>query len=178
MENKLRIAGIEKESIVDGPGLRLPIYLQGCEHDCPGCHNPESHDLIGGILMSVEEVMQAIEPKINLLLNGITFTGGEPFLQSEQLLVLVKEIIERKIFNNKGDIPIVIYTGYLFDDLIKDEKVLKLLEYTNLLIDGKFELDKRDTTLQFVGSGNQRIIDVVESLKNGKVCIWKDTCNS
>jgi len=156
----IRIAGLENDSIVDGPGLRLTVFMQGCEHNCNGCHNPETHDKHGGKLISATEILNLADK--NPLLDGVTFSGGEPFLQCEKLVPLAKEIKNRKL-------SLVVYTGFLFENLIKDEKTRELLEYADILIDGPFVLSEKTFDLPFVGSRNQRVIDVPESLKTGTV---------
>lgn len=154
---KIRIAGIAEESIVDGPGIRMVIFTQGCKHNCEGCHNPESHSFTGGELVEVDEIINRV--KANPLLDGITLSGGEPFEQSEECSILAREV--RKLGLN-----VVTYTGYTFEEILKNEDFKKLLLETDTLIDGKFEIEKRSLLLQFRGSKNQRIIDVRKFLGN------------
>lgn len=162
---KLKIAGVIKESITDGPGLRFTIFCQGCPHNCEGCHNPQTHDFEGGKHITNEKLISAIEA--NPLLSGVTFSGGEPFCQAEALCSLAEEI------KSQLSIDIVIYSGYTFEELIEmakeNEYIDKLLHICDVLIDGKFILDQRDLTLAFRGSRNQRIIDLAESVENGTV---------
>ncbi|MEW6574711.1 MAG: anaerobic ribonucleoside-triphosphate reductase activating protein [Bacillota bacterium] len=149
----LRIAGVVRESVVDGPGLRYVIFAQGCPHRCPGCHNPETWDPAGGYKVTVEEIVADITR--NPLLNGVTFSGGEPFSQAEAFAPL------GRVLKEKG-YDIVTYTGYAYEELqaTADKAVQDLLEITNILIDGPFIQAQRDLTLPFRGSRNQRIIDV------------------
>lgn len=158
---KLKIFGIVEESIVDGPGIRYTIFTQGCPHNCPECHNPGSHDFNGGNLISVEELLEKI--KKNPLIDGVTFSGGEPFMQIEPIIFLSKEI-------KKLGLNIIIYTGFLWEELIKEENCRELLQYIDVLIDGKFQVEKKSLSLRFIGSKNQRIIDVEKSL-NSNICI-------
>lgn len=160
----IRIAGIVKESIVDGPGLRYVLFTQGCPHDCPGCHNPQTHDPDKGYLYSIEKIFD--EVKQNPLLSGITLSGGEPFLQAEKLIELVKLV-------KSIDLSVIVYTGYLFEDLMKsdDESVRELLELVDVLIDGKFDEKLKSEDLRFCGSSNQRLIDVKRSLGSKEVVI-------
>ena len=155
MENVIRIAGVVKESIVDGPGIRFTVFAQGCKHDCPGCHNPHTHDFEGGSFIEVEEILSQM--KANPLLDGITLSGGEPFEQAEAMGILAQEA---KILGYN----VMTYTGYTFEYILqnKDKKTGwdKLLSHTDTLVDGKFELQKRNLLLRFRGSENQRIIDV------------------
>lgn len=156
---KLRIAGVVRESVVDGPGLRYVVFAQGCPHRCPGCHNPETWDPAGGYEILLEELVADII--LNPLLAGVTFSGGEPFLQAASFAAL-GVVLREKGFN------IVTYTGYTFEELLRmpDEGVQDLLAATDILIDGPFLLAERDLTIPFRGSRNQRIINVHAS-KNG-----------
>ena len=163
MENQIRISGMENDSVVDGPGLRFTIFTQGCEHNCLGCHNPETHDKNSGELVSVDEILQLIDR--NPLLDGVTFSGGEPFLQCEDLIPLALEI-------KKRNLSLVAYTGFLFENLIKDEKTKKLVGLVDILIDGPFVLSERTLNLPYVGSKNQRVINISESLKTDSVCLF------
>ena len=148
---KIRIADIINDSIVDGPGLRLTVFVQGCPHKCRGCHNPGTHSLDGGKIMDTDEIAEII--KKNILLDGVTFSGGEPFLQSEALAKLAQDV-------KKMGLNVITYTGFLFEDLIKDKSKMPLLLASDYIIDGRFEQDKKSLELNFRGSSNQRIIDV------------------
>ena len=158
----LRLAGIEQESIVDGPGIRVVIFCQGCLRHCEGCHNPETWDLKAGKLMSVDEVMTIIHN--NPLCHGITFSGGEPFLQAEELTKLATSL--------KG-YELASYTGFTFEELLSNgtQEQLNLLSKLDVLIDGPFVLSERTLNLSFRGSKNQRILNISESLKTGKAIL-------
>lgn len=161
----LRIAGTVNDSIVDGPGMRFTVFTQGCPHKCEGCHNPQTHDFNGGFIADTDEIIEQI--KENPLLDGVTFSGGEPFCQAEILAETGKTI-------KSLGLDIVTYTGYTFEELFeKREKNHwgELLEVTDILIDGKFVLSLKDWNSKFRGSSNQRIIDCQESLKQGKAVI-------
>lgn len=161
----LRIAGIVRESIVDGPGIRFVIFCQGCPHGCPGCHNAQTHDFAGGYDCGVDRILAAIDE--NPLLAGVTFSGGEPACQSAGFAALAKEIKKRKL-------NIMMYSGYTFEQLQtmaeEDKAMQELLENLDYLVDGPYVEEKRDLTLLFRGSSNQRILDVPASLKTGKAC--------
>ncbi len=161
---KLRISGIVNDSIVDGPGLRLCVFTQGCPHHCPGCHNPQTHDYKGGRKISIRKIEKDI--LANPLLTGITFSGGEPFIQAKQLLPLAKFIKEKGL-------ELASYTGFLFEELYNNKVPFarELLNYIDVLIDGKFVLAQRSLNLKFKGSKNQRTIDVQASLKEGKAVL-------
>lgn len=152
-DDLLRIASIAEESIVDGPGLRLTVFTQGCPHHCPGCHNPATHNPNGGRLIKLAEIVEMY--KENPLLAGITFSGGEPFCQPDPLAILGEKI--RQLGGN-----VVTYTGYWFDDLLKGgmaAKAAPLLEVTDILIDGPYMENLRSLELRFRGSSNQRILN-------------------
>lgn len=161
---RLRIAGYVQESVVDGPGIRFVIFTQGCPHRCDGCHNPETWDFTGGQEVEDEELLDLI--RRNRLIKGVTFSGGEPFIQPAPLASLGRRIKEMGL-------DIVTYTGYSFEELVKkslcDEDVRSLLDVSDLLIDGRYIKDERDLSLAFRGSRNQRIIRVAESIGSGKV---------
>lgn len=164
LSDTLRIAGTVNDSIVDGPGIRLAIFTQGCPHHCKGCHNPQTHDFGGGEDVTLESLLE--KAKGNPLLDGVTYSGGEPFCQAKQLYELGLEI-------KKQGLNIMTYTGYLFEYLTEqaspENYYKELLSVTDWLVDGPFELDKRDILLKFKGSSNQRIIDVKKSLAEKKV---------
>lgn len=166
---QLRLAGIVKESVVDGPGIRMVVFLQGCPHLCPGCHNPNSHDPSGGYETSIEAVLAEIGD--NRLVSGLTLSGGEPFLQAAALVEMASEAKRRGL-------SIVTYSGYIYEDLLtmgkQDKKIAELLQLTDILVDGPYQQDRRDIGLAFRGSANQRLIDVSASLHQGSVVEWTD----
>ncbi len=168
-ESTLRIAGIMRESIVDGPGIRFAVFCQGCPHNCPGCHNPETHDFNGGNEVSIQKILAAIDE--NPLLKGVTFSGGEPLCQTEGFAELAKAVKARGM-------DITVFTGFTYEQLLEREKqdpaLKELLDLTDLLIDGPFILDQRDLTLQFRGSRNQRLIDMNATRAAGHVVLWEE----
>ena len=160
MACKLRISGIERESIVDGPGIRYVVFTQGCPHACPGCHNPQTHSFDGGTDVDIENLFDEI--KQNPLLSGVTFSGGEPFCQPGPLYELGKKV--------KGiGKTIVAYSGYTIEQLIKmaekDPMIMKLLDICDVLVDGPYIESLRDISLKYRGSSNQRYIDLKEYFK-------------
>lgn len=157
----LRIAGIVQDSIVDGPGLRTAVFLQGCGRKCKGCHNPQTHDYSGGKLMSLLEILQKITTAVS---KNVTLSGGEPFDQEKSLANLA---IVLKVY----DYHIMAYTGYTWEEIIADEEKLALLQYVDILVDGPFIEDQKTTTACYKGSNNQRVIDVPESLAQGVVVL-------
>lgn len=164
---KLRVAGFEKESIVDGPGIRYVLFLQGCPHRCPGCHNPQTHEMNGGISMTIEEILKDIHSK--KYLDGVTFSGGDPFVQPEPLLELAKQL--------KADgMHLTVYSGFTYEQLQEkgkaDKAIQGLLDTVDLLVDGRFILEKKDLALAFRGSSNQRLIDLKKSRESGAVVLF------
>lgn len=164
----LRIAGIMRESIVDGPGIRFAVFCQGCPHDCPDCHNPETHDFNGGTEVSIEKILKAIDE--DPILKGVTFSGGEPTCQAEGFLTLAKAVKARGM-------DITMFSGYTYEQLLqraKEEPALsQLLDLTDLLIDGPFVKAQKDLTLQFRGSSNQRLIDMKATREQGQIVLWE-----
>ena len=158
----LRLAGIARESIVDGPGIRVVIFCQGCLRHCEGCHNPGTWDMEAGFFVPIDEVVDVI--RTNPLRHGVTYSGGEPFLQSEELYRLSQRL--------KG-YELAAYTGFTFEELLKDGTLeqKKLLSVLDVLIDGPFVLAERSLDLSFRGSRNQRILNVPESLKAGRAIL-------
>ncbi len=158
---KVRIAGLINDSIVDGPGIRLTVFAQGCPHNCIGCHNPATHDMNKGRLEDVDYILKVADE--NPLLNGITLSGGEPFEQPDGMGEIAKKAKERGL-------SVVVYSGYTWQELMENKKdSLKILNYADYLIDGRFILEKKSYELRFKGSENQRIIDVKKSLESGVV---------
>ena len=148
-----RCAGIVQESFVDGPGIRLAVFVQGCSHHCKGCHNQHTWDSFGGFVTGTDYILH--EYRSNPLLSGITLTGGEPMEQPKAMLVLAREV--HALGGN-----VWCYTGYTLEELRakKDSAINNLLKEIDVLVDGPFILDLRDLNLQWRGSSNQRIIDL------------------
>lgn len=151
---QIRLAGVVRESIVDGPGIRYTIFTQGCPHGCKGCHNPETHDFNGGYFESVDSIFEDF--RRNPMLTGITFSGGEPMCQPKPLLALAKKVVEAKK-------DVVIFTGYTLERLVEmseeQPEIRELLLLCRLLVDGPYVESLRDLTLRFRGSSNQRLIE-------------------
>jgi anaerobic ribonucleoside-triphosphate reductase activating protein len=153
MASKLNVCGIEPESIVDGKGIRFVVFVQGCPHHCPGCHNPQSHPFEGGTVMGTDELYRKIRE--NPLLKGVTFSGGEPFCQPGPLAELARLV-------HAAGLDVTTYTGYRYEDLVgmHSRETDALLEQTDVLVDGPFLQEQKDLTLRFRGSRNQRVIDL------------------
>lgn len=157
--DRVRVAGRVAESIVDGPGLRYVLFTQGCPHHCPGCHNPDTHDFAGGTPVSVRDILADI--RRNPLLRGVTFSGGEPFCQSEALVPLAAAL-------KSLGYHLMAYTGYVWEDLARDTAAARLLPFLDVLVDGPFVEARRSLELRFRGSANQRILDVPAGLSAGR----------
>lgn len=160
----LRLAGTVNDSITDGPGIRYTVFTQGCPHHCPGCHNPQTWDLSGGIEVETDTLLSEI--KKNPLLKGVTFSGGEPLIQAAALLPLAQAV-------KALGLELAIYTGYTFETLLQmaDPDVIKLLHLADVLIDGPFVMAERNLELNFRGSNNQRIVNLPASLAQKKAVI-------
>lgn len=155
----VRIAGVIKQSIVDGPGLRFVVFTQGCPHHCPGCQNPKTHSFSGGYDCTVEKLLAEITK--NPLIKGVTISGGEPFSRPAELVPLAKAVRERGM-------DIICYTGYTFEQLQamtqKNPAVGEFMRYIDILKDGRFIMEQKDLELKFRGSSNQRLLDMPKSL--------------
>lgn len=157
----IRVAGIQQDSIVDGKGLRFVVFMQGCPHHCYGCHNPETHSFDGGKMMDVEEIIAQMNA--NPLFNGLTLSGGEPFLQPFACAEIAKAA------KAKG-MNVWCYTGYTLWEL---EKYIinsdVLLREVDVLVDGRYVQELRSLNLDFRGSSNQRVIDMNAYRNTGKI---------
>ncbi|MBQ7759257.1 anaerobic ribonucleoside-triphosphate reductase activating protein [Anaerotignum sp.] len=164
---KISLSGVTGDSIVDGPGIRLTIFTQGCPHNCPGCHNPQTHDPNGGSWGDTEDILAAAAE--NPLLDGITLSGGDPFMQPVPCLELAKGA-------HKIGLNVWTYTGYTWEALWQenDPEKIALLKESDVLIDGPFLLAERSLELKFKGSRNQRTIDVKKSLEAGDIVLWEE----
>lgn len=160
---KIRLAAsLQPDSIVDGEGIRTVIWTQGCKHHCRGCHNPETWSFDSGYLVDVDSIIKELDSLTGQ--DGITLSGGDPFYQVEACTLIAKHCKNKKL-------NVWCYTGFLYEDLIKDTKYLELLKYIDVLVDGPFILEQRSLDLYFKGSSNQRIIDVPNSLKENKIVL-------
>lgn len=161
---KIRLAkGLDYDSIVDGEGIRTVIWTQGCIHNCPFCHNPETHSLNGGFLADTDQIISTLKTIENQ--DGITLSGGDPILQIDAVLEICKAVKETGL-------NVWLYTGFTFDTLLerskKEQNLRELLENIDVLVDGKFMIEKKSYDVIFRGSTNQRIIDVKQSLQVNK----------
>ncbi|MCL2566190.1 MAG: anaerobic ribonucleoside-triphosphate reductase activating protein [Defluviitaleaceae bacterium] len=159
---RVKIAGIVNDSIVDGPGLRLTVFSQGCPHNCKGCHNPQTHDFDGGYYIDTDEIIEMASN--NPLLSGVTLSGGEPFMQVQPMA----EIAEKA---HEIGLNVIIYTGYTWEELMANEGFRGLALAADYVVDGQFAEALRTLDMPFVGSSNQRVIDVKKSMERGKAVL-------
>ncbi len=164
---EMRLAGIVKESVVDGPGIRMTVFFQGCPHHCPECHNPETHDFNGGTIFCSADILAELAKRP--LLKGLTLSGGEPLSQPAAAACLAKGAVAM------GK-DVMVYSGFVWEDILdmaaKDPAVAELLQYTHILMDGPYKKTQRNLDLFFRGSTNQRAIDVPKSLAAQKPVLY------
>lgn len=154
---KLQVAGFLDNSNVNGEGLRSVVFLSGCHHDCPGCHNSDMQNPDYGESLDHSQIISRIESNMPII-RGLTISGGEPFLQCDKLLPLLKETKKRLL-------DIWVYTGYTYEELLENQAFKKVLPWIDVLVEGPFVQDLLTTDLPYIGSTNQRIL----KLKNGLI---------
>ena len=159
----MRVLDIVEGTTVDGPGLRTSIYVAGCRHQCEGCHNPQSWDFNAGREISIDELLGVVE-KNNF---NVTLSGGDPLYVADEAAELCRRIKDELHKN------IWCYTGFVWENIVHKPEYRPLLETIDVLVDGPFVLARRDISLCFRGSGNQRIIDVRKSLAQDEVVVLK-----
>ena len=158
----LRILHIVEGTSVDGPGLRTSIYMAGCDHHCPGCHNPASWDFMGGQERTLDELMQVSAYNEA----PVTLSGGDPLQQPEGTRALIHRIKQELGYN------VWCFTGYTWEEIAANPALLDVVAALDVLVDGPFVQAQRDISLRFRGSGNQRLIDVQRTLATGQVTLW------
>lgn len=164
----MRYNKVRKMDISNGPGVRVPIFMQGCTFHCKNCFNPETHDFMGGEEFTEDTIDQVLKLCENENVEGLSILGGEPMhpMNIEGTTELAKKFKEK--FPNKN---LWVWTGFLFDRDLQNKEVLK---YIDVLVDGQYVDELRDPRLKYNGSSNQRVIDVQNSVKQGKVIFYKD----
>lgn len=168
----VRYAGLDKNDMLNGEGFCVSFWTQGCPHRCKGCHNPETWDFDGGLEIEYSSLIDIIIKSINA--NGITrnfsVLGGEPFCKEN--LELVNRVV-KDVRKKYPKIKIYCWTGYTYEDLIKNNKAKQILNQIDVLIDGLFILEQRDITLKLKGSLNQRVIDVKNTLLKKRIVLYE-----
>ena len=167
----MRYAGIKENDIVDGEGVCVSFWVQGCEHHCLGCHNPDTWDINGGLELPntyIDDIIKLLSK--NGIQRNLSILGGEPCLPSNVSIVLP---LLKKVHTEAKFSKIYLWSGYTFEELISRDDTRELLQYVDVLIDGKFGLAHRDITLKFRGSPNQRVIDVQKSLLYNTVVLYQ-----
>lgn len=167
----MNISGINFESVVDGEGVRIVVYVSGCLHNCKGCHNPTSHSFEAGRPFT-EELQDEIIEYINKtpFISGATISGGDPMYSATAVAAFV-----RRLKTEVKDISLWIYSGFRYENILQNSEMLELLKLCDVLVDGEFILEQRDMTLSYKGSRNQRIIDIQKSLTQKEIILWEDT---
>lgn len=163
----MRYNKIRKMDISNGPGVRVSIFFQGCSFHCKGCFNSETWDFLGGLEFGDEQIDEILKLAEDDYIEGLSILGGEPMHPKniEATTMLAKRFKEK--YPNK---TIWVWSGFLFDEYIKDLEVSK---YLDVVVDGQFIEELRNPNLKWKGSSNQRVIDVVESLKNKKIVLYE-----
>ena len=156
--------GIDKSSISNGPGVRVVLWVSGCQIHCKGCQNPESWDFCAGKPFNEESKKELFNALDKSYIRGITISGGNPLDQSHDIFLLINEIQEK--FPNKD---IWLYSGYTYEEICKSKEMFKVVSNIDILVDGPYIEGQRDITLKFRGSKNQRLIDIKETLKQNKI---------
>ena len=166
----MNVAGINFESVADGEGVRVVIYVSGCLHNCKGCHNPTSHSFTVGQPFT-EQLQDEIIAYINKtpFISGLTLSGGDPMYSASEITPFIKTLRQA----NKN-VTVWIYSGFTYEEILENSEMLELLSECDVLVDGRFVLEQRDMTLSYKGSRNQRIIDVQQSLQCGNIVLWEN----
>lgn len=161
----MNYAKIRRFDVTNGPNVRTTLFVSGCTHNCKDCFNKEQQDFNYGEIFTKETEDEFVKYSMNPSIKGINILGGEPLQQlkdralTDLLIRLNKEVKK----------PIWLWTGYTYEEVLEDPKKKEFLNYIDVLIDGRFEIDKRDLNLKYRGSSNQRIIDVKKSTEKNQV---------
>lgn len=168
----MNIAGINFESVADGEGVRVVIYVSGCLHNCKGCHNPTSHSFEVGQPFTEklqDEIMSYMDR--TPFISGVTLSGGDPMYSAVEITPFIENLKR-----DRKDITVWIYSGFCYEEILLNSEMFQLLSLCDVLVDGEFVLEQRDMTLSYKGSRNQRIIDIKKSLSSKKVVLWEGQC--
>ena len=162
---------IKTDDMLNGDGLRVTCWVSGCDIGCFNCYNPQTWDFNSGIPFTEDTMQEILYNLSKPYIKGLTLSGGHPLdpLNAPEVLKIVKRV--KMVFPNKD---IWVYSGYVWENIIKDETLSEIMKYTDVLVDGAYVDELRDISLPFVGSSNQRIIDVPKSLAENKVILWEE----
>ena len=165
----MNVSGINFESIVDGEGVRVVIFVSGCRHNCKGCHNPASHSFTAGQPFT-EKLQREIIDYIHhtRFISGLTLSGGDPMYSAKELTPFISKL--RKEIQG---LSVWVYSGFTYEEIQKDSEMWELLTMCDVLVDGEFILEQRDITLAYKGSKNQRIIDIQKSIQQKSIVLWE-----
>lgn len=164
----IKLSGWDFESFADADGVSCVLFVSGCNHNCAGCHSPQTHDFNSGIELN-DDLIKMINREIDKrpYLNALVLSGGDPMYSAKELVPVL----------NKLHIPnqnIWCYSGFTLEEILSDSDMTELLQKCNVLVDGMFDITKRDITLRFRGSSNQRIIDVKKTMMQNKIVLWDE----
>lgn len=167
----MKLAGIEPESIVDGPGIRMTIFISGCLHNCSECHNKEAQSFDYGLQLTPKELLDKVNELVldYPLFDGLTISGGDPLYSAKDVSEFIKLFKEK--YPNKD---IWLYTGFVWEYIINKDDMKDLVSLCDILVDGLFDKSKKDFSQSFKGSSNQRFIDIKGSLNKGELVLWND----
>lgn len=165
----MNVSGINFESIADGEGVRVVVFISGCLHNCKGCHNPASHSFTAGqpFTSDLQDKIVAYI-KNTPFISGLTLSGGDPMYSAEELIPFVQKLRSEVV-----GVTVWIYSGFLYEEIKQNEEMAELLKQCDVLVDGEFVLEQRDITLAYKGSQNQRIIDVQKSITDNKIILYE-----
>ena len=162
---------ITHEDMKNGDGIRVVLWVAGCEHHCPECQNPETWNFCGGIPFEMDTMNEIISALNKDYVSGITFSGGDPLARDN---VFTVSYVARTVKQLFPDTTVWVYTGYTYEELLsrKNLYIEDILRHTDVLVDGEYKKDLRDVSLKWRGSSNQRVIDVKKTIQSGEVVLY------
>lgn len=174
----MRYGAIKKRDIANGPGVRVVLFVSGCTHHCKGCFQPQTWDFNYGEEYTAETEQELIDALVPDFIDGLTLLGGEPFEPENQKVLIT---LLRRLRKELPQKTVWAFSGYTFEELTgkkesraRCEVTDEMLSLVDVLVDGEFQLDKRNISLQFRGSENQRLIDLPQTFQNGEIVWWQD----
>lgn len=167
----MRYHNITKDDMLNGDGLRVVLWLSGCDHHCEGCQNPVTWDPKGGLEFDDAARDELFRELDRDYISGITFSGGDP-LHSENRWQVRDLICDYYSLHPGSPKTVWIYTGYTWEQILKDKELFEIIGYADVLVDGKFDDKLKDVNYPWAGSTNQRVIDIQKSFQEGRVVLW------